>query len=54
VSKSDTQHDKIAYLENKNAETKGVLENYTVEHYKLNNAYYRVKQEHEACQKVKD
>jgi hypothetical protein len=54
VSKSDTQHEKINHIENENAEIKGLLEKYTGEHHKLNNAYYRVKQEHEACQKVKD
>jgi hypothetical protein len=32
VSKSDTQHEKINHIENKNAEIKGLLEKYTGEH----------------------
>jgi regulator of replication initiation timing len=54
VSKSDTQHEKINHIENENAEIKGLLEKYTGEHQQLNDAYYRVMQEHEACQKVKE
>jgi regulator of replication initiation timing len=54
VSKSDTQHEKINHIENENAEIKGLLEKYTGEHQHLNDAYHRVMQEHEACQKVKE
>jgi hypothetical protein len=54
VSKSDMQHEKINHIENKNAEIKGLLKKYTGEHQQLNDAYHRVMQEHEACQKVKE
>jgi chromosome segregation ATPase len=54
VSKSDTQHEKINYIENENAKIKGLLEQYTGEHQRLNDAYHRAIQEHEACQKVKE
>jgi hypothetical protein len=54
VSKSDTQHEKINHIEKKNAEIEGLLEKYTGEHQQLNDAYHRVMQEHEACQKVKE
>jgi predicted nuclease with TOPRIM domain len=54
VSKSDTQHEKINHIEKKNAEIEDLLEKYTGEHQQLNNAYHRVMQEHEACQKVKE
>ena len=54
VSKSDTQHEKINHIENENAEIKGLLEKYKGEHQQLNDAYHRVMQEHEACQKVKE
>jgi chromosome segregation ATPase len=54
VSKSNTQHENIVHLENENAEMKGFLEKYTTEHQRLNHAYYRVMQEHEACQKAKE
>jgi hypothetical protein len=54
VSKSDTQHEKINYIENENAEIKGLLEQYTGKHQRLSDAYHRVMQEHKACQKVKD
>jgi hypothetical protein len=54
VSKSDTQHEKINYIENENAKIKGLLEQYTGEHQQLNDAYHRAIQEHEACQKVKE
>jgi hypothetical protein len=54
VSKSDMQHEKLDHLENENAQIKGLLENYTAKNQQLNDAYYRVMQEHEACQKVKE
>jgi predicted nuclease with TOPRIM domain len=54
VSKSNTQHEKIIYIENENAEIKGLLEQYTGKHQQLNDAYHRVMEEHEACQKVKE
>jgi chromosome segregation ATPase len=54
VNKSDTQHKKIKHLENENADMTGLLEKYTREHQQLSDAYYRVMQEHEACQKVKE
>jgi hypothetical protein len=54
VSKSDTQDEKINDLENKAAEMKGLVEEYTAKHQKLNDAYYCTLQEHEDCQKVKD
>jgi regulator of replication initiation timing len=54
VSKSDTQHEKIHHIEEKNAEMEGLLEKYTGEHQQLNDAYHRVMQEHKACQKVQE
>jgi hypothetical protein len=54
VSKSDMQHEKLSHLENENAQMKGLLKNYTAKHQQLNDAYYRVVQEHEPCQKVKE
>ncbi|KZM19287.1 hypothetical protein ST47_g9567 [Ascochyta rabiei] len=54
VSKSEMQHERINHLENENAETKGLLERSTAEQQQLNDAYYRVMQEHEDCQKVKE
>jgi predicted nuclease with TOPRIM domain len=54
VSKSDMQHEKLSHLEHENAQMKGLLENYTAKNQQLNDAYYRVVQEHEACQKVKE
>lgn len=54
VSKSETQLEKIDHLEKKNAEMKGLLEKYTAEQQRLNDAYYRVIQEHESCQKFKE
>ncbi|KAF2131591.1 hypothetical protein P153DRAFT_383685 [Dothidotthia symphoricarpi CBS 119687] len=54
VRKSDTQQEKIDYLESENAEMKSLLEKYIAEQQQLNDAYHRVKQEHEACQKVKE
>jgi DNA repair exonuclease SbcCD ATPase subunit len=54
VSKSDMQHEKLSHLEHENAQMKGLLENYTAKNQQLNDAYYCVVQEHEACQKVKE
>ena len=54
LSKSNTQYDTISHLENKNAEMKGLLEKYTAECQQLNDAYYRVMQEHKSCQKLKE
>ncbi|KAI2478049.1 hypothetical protein Ptr902_10732 [Pyrenophora tritici-repentis] len=54
VSKSDTQYETVHHLEVQNAEMKGLLEKYPTEYQELKNAYYRVMQEHETCQKVKE
>jgi hypothetical protein len=54
ASKSDLQHKKLSLQENDNAQMKGLLQNYTAKHQQLNDAYYRIVQEHEACQKVKE
>ncbi|KAI2478951.1 DUF3723 domain containing protein [Pyrenophora tritici-repentis] len=54
VSKSDTQYETVNHLEVQNAEMKGLLEKYTTEYRQLNDTYYCVMQEHEACQKVKE
>ena len=54
VSKSNTQDQKIDNLENKTAQLKGLLEEYTAKHQQINDAYHRALQEHEDCQKEKD
>ncbi|KAF2850624.1 hypothetical protein T440DRAFT_529962 [Plenodomus tracheiphilus IPT5] len=54
VGKSETQREEINHLEKENAEMKGLLEKYTAEQQQLNDAYYGVMQEHEACKKVKE
>ena len=54
MSESEMQHEKINNLENKNAEMKGLLEKHTAEYQKLNDSYYCIVQEHEACKEVKE
>ena len=54
MSESETQHEKINNVENKNAEMKGLLEKHRAEYQKLNDSYYCIMQEHEACKKVKE
>jgi hypothetical protein len=53
VSKCVRRHEKIDHLENENAEIKRRIEKYKAEQQELKDAYYRVIQEHETCQKVK-
>jgi hypothetical protein len=54
VSKSEKQHKKINDLENENAEMKGLLEKHTAGYQELEDSYYRIMQEQEACKKVKE
>ncbi|KAG9186453.1 hypothetical protein G6011_09561 [Alternaria panax] len=54
VRESVTQREKIDHLENKNAEMKRLLDKHKAEQQELNDAYYRVMQEHKTCQKLKE